>query len=90
MVCAPVHDALLVQGPAEGIEAVVADTQAAMAEASRLVLGGFELRTEAKIVRWPERYMDERGARMWDTIMGILTELEAEGEARSGELVEAF
>jgi len=90
VVCAPVHDALLVQGPAEGIEAVVADTQAAMAEASRLVLGGFELRTEAKIVRWPERYMDERGARMWDTIMGILTELEAEGEARSGELVEAF
>lgn len=89
-VCAPVHDALLVEGPAEEIAAVVADAQAAMAEASRLVLDGFELRTEAKIVRWPERYMDERGAKMWDTIMGILAELEAEDEARSAELVEAF
>jgi hypothetical protein len=90
VVCAPVHDALLVEGPAETIGAVVADTQAAMAEASRLVLGGFELRTEAKIVRWPERYTDPRGAKMWDTIMGILAELDAEGEARSAELVEAF
>jgi DNA polymerase I-like protein with 3'-5' exonuclease and polymerase domains len=88
VVCAPVHDALLVDAPAADIEAVVVDAQAAMAEASRLVLGGFELRTEAKIVRWPERYMDQRGAKTWDTIMGILAELEA--EARSAELVEAF
>ena len=57
------------------IEAVVADTQQAMAEASRLVLDGFELRTEAKIVRWPDRYMDERGTEMWRTIMEILADL---------------
>jgi hypothetical protein len=74
-VCAPIHDALLVEGLAEEIEAVVSDTQQAMAEASRLVLDGFELRTEAKIVRWPDRYMDDRGTRMWATIMEILADL---------------
>ena len=90
VVCAPVHDALLVEGPAKNIETVVSDTQATMAEASRLVLDGFELRTEAKIVRWPDRYMDDRGAKMWGTIMGILTDLDAEGEAISAESAEAF
>ena len=38
------HDALLVEGSVDEIEAVVADTQATMAEASRVVLAGFELR----------------------------------------------
>src|SRR5262249_49547169 len=58
-VCAPVHDALLVEGTADGIEDVVNRTQTAMREASEVVLPGFPLRTEAKIVRHPERYMDE-------------------------------
>ncbi|MFZ1932927.1 MAG: DNA polymerase [Thermoguttaceae bacterium] len=75
-VCAPVHDALLVEGPAEMIEIVVAETQAAMAEAARITLNGFELRSDAKIIRWPERYMDDRGTIMWDAIMGILAELD--------------
>jgi hypothetical protein len=72
MVCAPVHDALLVEGPADRIEEVVAQTQAAMREASVAVLDGFPLRTEAKIVRYPERYMDERGQQMWDTVQELL------------------
>ncbi len=79
-VCAPVHDALLVEGPAEEIEAVVAETQQAMIEASRIVLDGFPLRSDAKVVCHPERYMDERGTQMWKTIQAILDELEAEGD----------
>ena len=71
-VCAPIHDALLVEGPADEIGAVVEATQAAMAEASRVVLGGFELRTDAEIARYPDRYSDERGAKMWETVVGIL------------------
>jgi hypothetical protein len=74
-VCAPVHDALLVEGPADDIEAVVADTQAAMAEASRVVLSGFELRSDAQVVRHPERYSDPRGVKMWDTVMELLAEV---------------
>src|SRR5262249_4226354 len=76
-ICAPVHDALLVEGPADGIEAVVAGTQQAMREASELVLPGFPLRTEAKIVRHPERYSDERGRRMWELVQELLQGLEA-------------
>jgi DNA polymerase family A len=71
-VCAPVHDALLVEASEEAIDTTVAQTQAAMAEASALVLPGFPLRTEAKIVRYPERYLDPRGVQMWETVQAIL------------------
>jgi hypothetical protein len=74
-VCAPVHDALLVEGPADGIQEVVAETQRAMIEASRVVLLGFELRSDAKIVSHPDRYSDPRGEQMWETVMGLLADL---------------
>src|SRR5262249_28470534 len=45
-VCAPVHDALLVEGPINQIDEVVARTQAAMREASELVLPGFPLQSD--------------------------------------------
>src|SRR3954469_3403663 len=47
-VCAPIHDALLVEAPVHSIRDVVARTQGVMAEASEVVLGGFRLRTEAR------------------------------------------
>jgi hypothetical protein len=78
-VCAPVHDALLVESDIGNIEAVVAQTQEAMREASELVLPGFPLRTEAKIVRHPDRYLDERGRRMWEAVCRLLEEY-AEGQ----------
>ena len=84
-VCCPVHDALLVEGPAELITATVDDTQAAMAEASGVVLGGFELRSDTKIVRHPDRYSDPRGVRMWQTVFNILLELEQAELVESGE-----
>jgi hypothetical protein len=71
-VCAPVHDALLVGGPADQIDEDVTRTQAAMREASEIVLDGFALRSDAKVVRWPERYMDDRGQGMWDRVMRLL------------------
>ena len=73
-ICAPVHDAVLVEGPADSIQDVVAATQEAMADASRIVLDGFVLRTDAEVVIWPDRYMDKRGKAMWETIMGLLTD----------------
>jgi hypothetical protein len=71
-VCAPVHDAFVIGAPLERIEADVAAMAACMTEASRVVLDGFELGTEASIVRWPERYMDGRGRVMWDRVTGLL------------------
>jgi DNA polymerase-1 len=66
--CCPVHDALLVEDDVDGIDATVKTTQRAMREASELVLGGFSLRTDAKVVRYPHRYADARGIRMWNTV----------------------
>ena len=74
-VCAPIHDALLVEGNADEIDDVVERTQQAMAEASRVILDGFELRSDSKIVAYQDRYMDKRGERMWASVMAILGEL---------------
>jgi DNA polymerase I-like protein with 3'-5' exonuclease and polymerase domains len=72
LVCAPVHDAILIEAPLADIEEHVAALQACMREASRAVLDGFELGSDAKIVRWPDRYTDKRGEVMWDTVMRLL------------------
>ena len=71
-VVAPVHDALMVEGPADSIDDVVARTQEAMAEASAIVLAGFRLRSDVKVVRWPDRYMDERGREFWGRVVALL------------------
>ena len=71
-VCAPVHDAVLICAPLDRLDAEVARMRACMAEASRAVLTGFELRTDATIIRHPDRYMDPRGAVMWDRVLKLI------------------
>jgi DNA polymerase I len=71
-VCAPVHDAVLICAPLDRLEADIAVMRAAMAEASKVVLSGFEIGTDVKVVRYPHRYMDPRGAVMWDSVMGLI------------------
>ena len=77
-VCAPIHDALLVEGPTSSIDDVVVATRAAMAEASKVVLAGVEVDTDVEVIRWPDRYADARGAVMWERITEILSGLEGE------------
>ena len=78
-VCAPVHDAILVEAPTDQINHVVEQTQALMAESSRIVLDGFELETDAEVVRWPARFMDEkRGRVMWDRVLKLAQDQEQE------------
>jgi transcriptional regulator of nitric oxide reductase len=71
-ICAPVHDAILIEAPLAELDDVVAHTQTVMRAASAAVLDGFMLESDSKIVRAPERYMDERGETMWNTVMGQL------------------
>jgi DNA polymerase I-like protein with 3'-5' exonuclease and polymerase domains len=71
-VCAPVHDAVLICAPLDRLEADVVRMQEAMREASRIVLNGFELGTDVEIVRYPDRYMDERGTAMWNRVMDLI------------------
>ena len=47
-------------------------TGRAMAKASQAVLGGFTLRTDAKVVTFPARYMDPRGQAMWEQVFELL------------------
>lgn len=70
--CAPIHDALLIEAPVESIEAIVAQMQQIMAQAGADVLGGFPLRSDAKIYRYPERFVPERGVDMWNRVMGLI------------------
>ena len=71
-VCAPVHDAILIEAPVDEIEHAIKRTQQIMAQASRTVLDGFELATDAELVCWPERYMDDkRGREMWDKVLKL-------------------
>jgi len=79
-VCAPVHDAVLIAAPLDRLDQDVAAMQTAMREASAVVLGGFELGSEASMTRHPDRYMDARGAIMWDRIMRLLDEKESQIE----------
>jgi DNA polymerase I-like protein with 3'-5' exonuclease and polymerase domains len=76
-ICAPVHDALLLAAPLDRLDEDIARLRAVMAEASRIVLDGFEVPTDVKQIRYPARYMDGRGREMWDRIMGLLEAVEA-------------
>ena len=71
-VCAPVHDAILIEAPLDCLEKTVADTKTIMRRASAIVLDGFELRSDAEIVCYPDRYMDERGVEMWKTVWRLI------------------
>jgi DNA polymerase-1 len=77
--CGPVHDAVVICAPLDRLAGDVAATEAAMREASRVVLFGFELDTEATVIEWPARYADPRGERMWR----IVTQLVEEGAAQA-------
>jgi DNA polymerase I len=74
-VCAPVHDAVLIEAPIETIEAETTAMAECMRAASRITLAGFELRVEvASVVRFPDRYSDPRGVVMWDRVMRLIKE----------------
>ena len=75
-VCAPVHDAVLICAPFDRLDADIAGTRAAMAEASRFVLAAFELDTDVKVVRWPGRYADPRGLEMWNRVCSLVAKVE--------------
>jgi hypothetical protein len=74
-VAAPVHDAVMICAPLNHLEHDIAPMQAAMAQASRIILDGFELRTEAKPVRYPDRFVDPRGKHMWETVQQLMGDL---------------
>lgn len=77
-VVAPVHDAVLIEAPLDQLEAETERMQTLMRQASAQLLDGFELRSDAKLIRAPERFCDERGTFMWETVQDLLRELDGE------------
>ena len=65
--CAPVHDALLIESSIDENNAL-AECQRAMGDASELILKGFRLNSGAEVVRYPDRYFDKREEGMWSKI----------------------
>jgi hypothetical protein len=55
--------------------------QEIMRRASRVVLGGHELRTDATIVRYPDRYSDRRGVKIWEDVLRLLARYRQQQEA---------
>lgn len=74
-ICAPVHDAVLIEAPLEFLSEIISKTQQIMTRASEIVLGGFQLRSDVDVICYPDRYMDPRGQAMWETVAGILEEV---------------
>jgi hypothetical protein len=78
-VCCPIHDAFLVRFPLAEEANVITKTTQLMMDASEIVMGtGFACRVDADIVRYPNRYMDERGEVMFSTITMLLDKLRAQ------------
>jgi hypothetical protein len=71
-VCAPVHDAVLIEAPADEIDGATAETQAVLAAASGIALGGPTLRSDAQIVRFRDRLLDDDSGAFWGRLMGFL------------------
>jgi hypothetical protein len=59
-----------------------------MAKASEDLLRGFRLRSDATIVRFPDRYMDERGREMWQRVWSIVSRIES-GSVEGGACMSA-
>ena len=79
-VCCPIHDAYLIMAPLEILDREIARMRSYMAEASRIVLRGFELFTDVKVIRYPDRYRSSKGEAMWNLVMRLLEEIETETE----------
>lgn len=75
-VIAPVHDAVMILAPLDRIDHDTEKMRAIMTEASRIVLDGFETRSDVQIVRFPDRYVDEdRGRTMWERTTALINNL---------------
>jgi hypothetical protein len=74
--CATVHDAVLIETPIRQIEADVEIAKQCWKRASEIVLGGFALDSDCKIVRYPDVYQDDDGEEMWARLLQTLDDLE--------------
>jgi DNA polymerase I-like protein with 3'-5' exonuclease and polymerase domains len=80
--CAPIHDAVLIEATEDTIEEQVKMAQQCMEEASQIVLQNFKLTSDVDIIRHPGRFLDESAEPFWNMVMAIYGKLQAESNAK--------
>ena len=73
-ICMIVHDAYLVETPISEINAAAAKTQECMEKASRIILDGHALRSDAQIFCFPERFPESNGLDTWELFQKFLAD----------------
>lgn len=76
--CAPVHDAVLIEATDETIEEQAAIAQECMEQASLIVLADFKLNSDVKIIRHPGRFLEGDAEPFWNTVITIYEQIKAE------------
>lgn len=71
-ICAPIHDAILIEAKDEELATSIEVAVSLMKRASSIVLGGFELDADVDIVSYPKCFTDERGEEVWSKILDLL------------------
>lgn len=71
-VCGTLHDAILVEAPESELSRVIELAQQCMAESSKIILGGFELKTDVKVCTHSSRFEIPEGHRMWTIIQRLI------------------
>ncbi len=75
---APIHDAILIECDEEEADETIFQAQKLMTKASSIVLGpGNSIKTEANVIKYPDRYSDPRGVETWNKILRIIQEIKA-------------
>ncbi len=73
---APVHDAIMAEATIEQAEEISAALDRVMRDAAAVVLRGYELPTDVQMIGPGQRYFDERGEAMWNTVNKLITKRE--------------
>jgi len=87
-ICAPIHDAILIESSIDCIDIDVKRMQAIMQQAGQIVLDGFAIRSDADKVIYPDRYMDGSGREMWDRVMEVCNFDDKSTQVRCGTIAQ--
>jgi hypothetical protein len=74
-ICALIHDAIVIEAPLDRLDTDIQIVQESMKEASRVILGGFELETDVSKVLSTDCYSDKKGRHVLNTINKYFTKM---------------
>jgi DNA polymerase I-like protein with 3'-5' exonuclease and polymerase domains len=87
-ICAPIHDAILIESSIDCIDEDIRQMQQIMLQAGEIVLNGFTIRSDVEKVVYPDRYMDEGGSKMWDLVMEVCNFDDKSAQVRCGAIAQ--